>query len=106
MQRKIFTSEHEDFRASVRNFIEREITPHIFVWEVAGMLPREIWKKCGAMGMLCPDVSEEYGGPGGDFLFNAIVHEELARGGAVSLSACLIAHSDIIAAYLSELGSE
>jgi alkylation response protein AidB-like acyl-CoA dehydrogenase len=106
MQRKIFTSEHEDFRASVRNFIEREITPHIFEWEVAGMLPREIWKKCGAMGMLCPDVSEEYGGPGGDFLFNAIVHEELARGGAVSLSACLIAHSDIIAAYLSELGSE
>ena len=84
MQRKIFTSEHEDFRASVRNFIEREITPHIFEWEVAGMLPREIWKKCGAMGMLCPDVSEEYGGPGGDFLFNAIVHEELARGGAVS----------------------
>ena len=46
MQRKIFTSEHEDFRASVRNFIEREITPHIFEWEVAGMLPREIWKKC------------------------------------------------------------
>ena len=106
MLRKIFNSEHEDFRTGVRNFIEREITPHIDEWEKAGMVPREIWSKCGEMGMLCPDVAEAYGGPGGDFLFNAIVHEELARGAAVSLSACLIAHSDIIAAYLSELGSE
>ncbi len=106
MLRKIFNSEHEDFRAGIRNFIEREITPHIDEWEKAGMVPREIWRKCGEMGMLCPDVAEAYGGPGGDFLFNAIVHEELAQGAAVSLSACLIAHSDIIAAYLSELGSE
>ena len=72
----------------------------------AEIVPRDAWLAVGKMGMLCPDVPEEYGGPGGDFLFNAIVHEELARGGAHSLNACLIAHSDIIAAYLLELGSE
>lgn len=70
------------------------------------MVPREAWLQAGEMGLLCPDVPEAYGGPGGDFLHNAIVHEELARGGAVSFSACLIAHSDIVAAYLMELGSE
>lgn len=106
MQRRIFGPEHKDFRAAVRRFVSNEITPRIAEWEDAGMAPREIWLRAGEMGMLCPDVAEEYGGPGGDFLFNAIVHEELARGGAVSFSACLIAHSDIVAAYLSELGSE
>jgi len=106
MQRRIFSSEHDDFRNAVRQFVTSEITPHIRKWEDAGMVPRDVWRQSGAMGMLCPDVAEVYGGPGGDFLFNAIVHEELARGGAVSFSASLIAHSDIIAAYISELGSE
>jgi acyl-CoA dehydrogenase len=106
MQRRIFTSEHADFRSAVRRFVEREITPHIPEWENAGMAPREAWLRAGEMGMLCPDVAEAFGGPGGDFLFNAIVHEELARGGAVSLSACLIAHNDIIAAYIGKLGTD
>jgi acyl-CoA dehydrogenase len=106
MQRKIFSSVHEEFRDAVRHFVEREVTPYIAEWETQGMVPREMWLKAGSMGLLCPDIPEEYGGPGGDFLFNAIVHEELARGGAVSFSACLIAHSDIIAAYLLELGTE
>lgn len=106
MQRRIFTPEHENFRSAIRHFIEKEVTPHVMEWEAAGLVPREVWRKLGDMGMLCPDLAEEYGGAGGDFVFNAIVHEELARGTAVSLSACLIAHSDIIAAYISKLGNE
>ena len=106
MDRKIFTPAHEDFRSAVRQFVEREISPHVPEWEEAGMVPRAVWRRCGEMGMLCPDVAEEYGGPGGDFLFNAIVHEELARGGAVSFSASLIAHSDIIGSYIATLGTE
>ena len=78
MQRNIFTSEHEDFRSAVRRFVERDIAPHVTEWEDAGIVPRDAWLAVGKMGMLCPDVPEEYGGPGGDFLFNAIVHEELA----------------------------
>jgi acyl-CoA dehydrogenase len=106
MQRRIFSPEHENFRSVVRRFVEREITPRVPEWEEAGMVPRDAWLQAGAMGMLCPDVEEKYGGPGGDFLFNAIVHEELARGCAVSFSACLIAHSDIIASYIGKLGTE
>lgn len=106
MRRRIFTPEHEGFRDGIRHFIEKEITPQVMVWEEAGLVPREVWRQLGAMGMLCPDVAEEYGGAGGDFLYNAIVHEELARGGAVSLSACLIAHGDIVAAYIGQLGND
>jgi alkylation response protein AidB-like acyl-CoA dehydrogenase len=104
--RTLFAEEHDAYRESIRRFIEREVVPHYMSWEDAGQVPREVWQKAGAVGLLCPDVPERYGGPGGDFLLNAIVHEELARVGAGSFSACLISHSDINAAYLMELGTE
>ena len=104
--RTLFNEDHEAYRYAIRRFIENEIVPPYREWEDAGEVPREIWRKAGEVGMLAPDVPTEYGGPGGDFLFNAIAHEELARVGAASLSASLIAHSDIIAAYLMELGTE
>lgn len=90
----------------MRRFIEREVVPDYRAWEDAGRIPRDVWEKAGEIGMLCPDVPVEYGGPGGDFLCNAIVHEELARVGAASFSACLIAHSDIVGSYLLTLGTE
>jgi alkylation response protein AidB-like acyl-CoA dehydrogenase len=104
--RTLFGEEHEAYRDTIRRFIEREIVPHYLAWEDAGQVPRELWRRAGTLGMLCPDVPERYGGPGGDFLLNAIVHEELARVGAGSFSACLISHSDINASYLMELGTE
>jgi alkylation response protein AidB-like acyl-CoA dehydrogenase len=104
--RSLFADEHDVFRESMRRFIEREVVPDYRAWEDAGLIPRDVWEKAGRIGMLCPDVPVEYGGPGGDFLFNAIVHEELARVGAASFSACLIAHSDIVVSYLLTLGTE
>lgn len=104
--RTLFSEEHDAYRDSVRRFIVREIVPHYRSWEDAGQVPRELWLKSGGVGLLCPDVPERYGGPDGDFLLNAIVHEELARVGAASFSACLMSHNDINAAYLMELGTE
>jgi acyl-CoA dehydrogenase len=104
--RTIFSEEHESFRDAARRFIAREIVPDYAAWEDAGEVPRDAWLKAGAMGLLCPDVPVDYGGAGGDFLFNAVVHEELARAGAASFSASLIAHGDIIPSYLIALGSE
>lgn len=104
--RTIFGEEHEAFRDAIRRFIEREIMPHYLEWEDEGQVPRAAWRKAGEMGMLAPDVPEVYGGPGGDFLFNVIVHEELSRAGAASFSASLMAHNDIVAAYLVKLGTE
>ncbi|MBP7582997.1 MAG: acyl-CoA dehydrogenase family protein [Spirochaetes bacterium] len=105
MQRSIqFTQEHEIFRESVRKFFEAEVNPHYEEWEKAGIVPREVWKKCGDMGFLLPWLDEKYGGPGADFLYSVIVTEELAYSGANSLMLPL--HSDVVAPYIYAFGTE
>ena len=64
IKRNLFSPEHEQFRQTVQRFIADEITPHHAAWEEAGVVPREIWRKAGAVGMLCPNVPEAYGGMG------------------------------------------
>ena len=99
-----WTAEHEAFRDQVRRFIAREIAPRHAEWERAGAVPRELWEKAGAAGMLCCGVPEAWGGPGGDFGFAAIVIEELARAGATGPGFAV--HSDIVAPYILNYGSE
>ena len=102
--RTIFSPEHELFRDTVRRFIEEEITPNHAAWEKAGETPRELWIKAGRTGLLCCNVPEEYGGMGGDFLHSAIMIEEMARAGATGPTFYL--HSDIVAPYLVDFGTE
>ena len=66
--RTIFSEEHEIFRSAARRFIETEMVPHHRAWERAGVVPRELWRKAGEQGLLCPNVKEAYGGNGGDWL--------------------------------------
>ena len=54
----IYTQEHEDFRATVREFLEREVVPHHEKWEKDGQVSREVWTKAGEQGLLCFDVDE------------------------------------------------
>ncbi|MEM1152408.1 MAG: acyl-CoA dehydrogenase family protein, partial [Pseudomonadota bacterium] len=102
--RTVFSEEHEIFRATVRNFVEREIVPHHAEWEAAGMVPRALWQKAGEAGLLCCAIPEELGGGGGDFLHGAIVQEELAFAGTTGPGFHL--HSDIVAPYLFHYGSD
>src|SRR4029079_3727834 len=85
MRRDIFTEEHEMFRAQVRRFVETEIVSKIDGWNRAGMSDRESWRKLGAAGFLAPNAPAEYGGGGVDFIYDAIVIEEMARRGAAGL---------------------
>ena len=101
----IYTQEHEDFRAMVRTFMEKEVAPHMEQWEKDGQVSRELWTKAGEQGILCFDVPEEYGGMGmDDFRYNAIVSEELARVGASGPGFPL--HTDIVVPYITSLGTE
>ncbi|QQS14865.1 MAG: acyl-CoA dehydrogenase family protein [Rhodospirillales bacterium] len=102
--RTLFTPEHEMFRDSVRRFVDEEIAPHYARWESEAMVPREVWRKAGAAGMLLCEVPEEYGGPGGDFRHCTIVMEEIGRVGATGVFFGL--HSDIVAPYILKYGSE
>jgi acyl-CoA dehydrogenase len=102
--RTLFSADHDLFRDTVRRFIEAEITPHHAQWEKTGQTPRELWRKAGETGLLCVNVPEEYGGMGGDFLHSVIMMEEMARAGATGPTFYL--HSDIVAPYLVDFGSE
>jgi alkylation response protein AidB-like acyl-CoA dehydrogenase len=103
--RDLFETEHEDFRRSVRTFMEREVQPNNEKWDAEGIVPRELWLKAGEAGLLCFDVPEAYGGPGvDDFRYNVIVSEEQARIGANGPGFSV--HTDIIVPYLIALAND
>ncbi len=100
----ILETEHEDFRATVRAFVDKEIAPHHEQWEADGIVPRDLWRKAGDLGLLCFDVDEAYGGAGiSDFRYNMVLGEELGRAGASGVG--FPVHTDIIVPYISSLGT-
>lgn len=99
-----YTRTHEAFRARLREFLAREVTPYADQWEKDRTVPREIWHKMGQAGFLCMDVQAVYGGLGGDFRYTAILTEEISRTGINGLAASL--HSDIVVPYITAFGSE
>src|SRR5580700_10559253 len=104
MRRDIFTEEHEMFRAQVARFVDAEIAPKVEEWNRAGMSDRASWKKMGAAGYLGANAPAEYGGAGADFIYDAIINEELARVRAHGLMMGL--HSDICMPYLTAFANE
>ena len=74
-----FNEEHNLFRESLREFLNREVSPNIEVWEKDGKIPKSIWKKMGDMGFLGLSFPEKYGGGDLDFFFEVIFNEELGR---------------------------
>ncbi|MFJ6384357.1 acyl-CoA dehydrogenase family protein [Kitasatospora sp. NPDC092039] len=105
MQREIFTEQHDDFRATVRSFLAKEVLPHYDRWEKAGIVDRSAWLAAGRQGLLGLAVPEEYGGGGTpDFRYAAVLAEEFARAGASGLAIGL--HNDIIGPYLTSLATE
>src|SRR5712672_474200 len=104
IERTIFREEHEIFRQTVRRFVDREIVPFHAKWEEDGIVPRALWLKAGAAGLLCCTVPEEYGGMGLDYLFDVVVFEELWRSGASGPG--FLIHTDLVATYVLSFGTE
>lgn len=90
------SEEQTAVRRLARDFVEREIVPHVIAWDRAEQVDRAVVKKLGEVGFLGLTVDEEYGGSGGDHLAYCLVTEELGRGdssvrGIVSVSLGLVA---------------
>jgi acyl-CoA dehydrogenase len=102
--RTLFSAEHETFRDSVRRFMQEEVVPHDERWQEQGYADREVWRKAGANGFLCPSMPPEYGGAGADRLYSVVLMEEQARANNSTLGFGL--HSEIVAPYLLAYGSE
>ncbi len=106
MKREIYDEDHEAFRTSVKEFVDRSVLPHAEEHIAAKALPREFWLEAGKQGLLGLEVPEQYGGAeAGDFRFNAVLQEELAKAGA-AYPTCHGIHADITAPYIVELGTE
>ncbi|MEM3711437.1 MAG: acyl-CoA dehydrogenase family protein [Thermoprotei archaeon] len=73
------SEEYEAFRKSVREFLERDVRPHVARGEKEGSVPYEVFRKLGEAGLIGVGVPEEYGGQGGDPLMLAIATEEITR---------------------------
>ena len=103
MKRHVYTDDHEDFRTVVREFVSRDVVPHLDAMRDAHGMPRETWLAAGRAGLLGLEVPEEHGGAGvDDYRFNAVLFEELARAGA-ALPSMVGIHADVVPPYLVEL---
>lgn len=99
-----FTEEHKLFRKSLKNFLKKEVTPHIDKWEKTGTIERFIWKKFGDMGYFGLNYPEEYGGLGLDLFYTVIFLEELQKINSGGFAAAMWAHTYLAMTHLNKDG--
>jgi alkylation response protein AidB-like acyl-CoA dehydrogenase len=105
MRHSLYDAEHEDFRESVRAWLEKNVAPFHDEWERAGIVPRDLWTAAGAQGLLGIDMDERHGGGGvRDFRWSCVLIEELTRIGASGVGFGL--HNDVVGPYLRDLATE
>jgi len=100
-----FTEEHEVFRASFKEFLQKEVVPHIDKWEESGTIDRFIWKKFGEMGYFGLNTPEEFGGLNLDLFYTVIFLEELQKVNSCGFAAAMWAHEYLAMTHLAKEGS-
>ncbi|NHN25363.1 acyl-CoA dehydrogenase [Flavobacterium jejuense] len=106
MNSKYFTEEHQLFRSSLRDFLQKEVVPHIEKWEKTGIIERFIWKKFGEMGFFGINYPEAYGGMNLDLFYTVIFLEELQKIKSAGFAAAMWAHSYLAMTHLNAEGDE
>lgn len=101
-----FTDEHEMFRKTVRNFVEKEINPYVDEWEKAGIAPlHDIFKKMGDIGLLGLQYDEAYDGGNADIWFTVVLYEEIGRASAGGVPMAIGVQADMATPALATHGS-
>lgn len=106
MNSSYFTEEHELFRASLQEFLQKEVVPHIEKWEKTGTIERFIWKKFGEMGFFGINYPEAYGGLNLDLFYTVIFLEELQKINSSGFAAAMWAHAYLAMTHLNAEGDE
>jgi alkylation response protein AidB-like acyl-CoA dehydrogenase len=99
------SDEQQLLRASVREFAEAEIRPHVMEWDETQRFPMDLLPKLAHLGLMGIQFAEEYGGAGMSAVDYCICIEELARVcPAIALS--VAAHNGLCSAHIAMFGSE
>ena len=107
MERTIFESEHDLFRESFKQFVEKEIVPNNNDWEDNGIVDRSLFEIAGANGFLGIDIPQDFGGGGiEDYRFNQIMQEEFDMAGVAAAASGIGLHNDICIPYFLEFCSQ
>jgi alkylation response protein AidB-like acyl-CoA dehydrogenase len=107
LERQIFGDEHEQFRSSVRQFVEKEMVPHADAWDRAGLVDRHLFRRAGANGFLGMAIPTGLGGGGvADFRFNLVMIEEFQRAGLNAAGLGISLHNDICLPYFLRYANE
>jgi hypothetical protein len=100
-----FTEEHEFFRASFKEFLQKEVVPHVDKWEKNGTIDRFIWKKFGEMGYFGLATPEAYGGLDLDLFYTVIFLEEMQKINSCGFAAAMWAHEYLAMTHLNKEGN-
>jgi citronellyl-CoA dehydrogenase len=100
-----FTPEHEMFRRTLRDYVERELAPHALEWDEAGIFPREVFTGLAEIGALGINYPEEVGGAGGDYWFVAVLAEELVHARNAGVSMAVLVQSQMATPIINEIGT-
>jgi len=106
MDSRYFTEEHELFRQSLKDFLQKEVVPHIDQWEKTGTIDRFIWKKFGDMGFFGIPYPEEFGGLDLDLFYTVILLEELQKVNSGGFAAAIWAHAYLAMTHLNKEGDQ
>ncbi len=105
VKRLIFEEEHEQLRATARQFLEKECAPYAEKWDSDRIVDREAYVAAGKYGLIGFNLPEKFGGGGvDDFRFNAVIVEEFTRYGLPSPGLSL--QNDIVGPYFANLATE
>ena len=107
MERRLFTADHDAYREVVREFVAREVEPHLERWDRERLIDRGVWRAAGKQGLIGLSVDESHGGGGQpDYRYQVVVMEEFAKVGAASLTSSFSLQDNIIVPYIKDLGTE
>ncbi len=88
-----YNDDHESYRQVVRQFTAKEITPNVHEWDLAGEVPRDLYRKAGDIGLFGDGFEAEYGGHGQrDALMRLVLMEELCMSGSGGVVAALFSN--------------
>ena len=102
---RFFTEDHEIFREQVRNFVTKEVHPHIDQWEEEALFPKSLYQRMGELGFLGIRHPVEYGGSAGDIWMTLVFCEELCRCRALGLPTSVLVHTDMSSTHIARNGT-